>query len=131
MSTIMPPVHHVKAETLRNLKLKDDGDEQERTLFLTFSKGFPISENEVRECFTREFGDVVDHIYMQQVKDKNQQPLFAQLVVRSASLIQVVLDGRSKVYLSINGKHILGQTNLCLIIGRRSQNHHNHHHRKT
>ncbi|KAK9944149.1 hypothetical protein M0R45_009729 [Rubus argutus] len=100
------PCHHVKAETLRNLKLKDDGDEQERTLFLTFSKGFPISENEVRECFTREFGDVVDHIYMQEVKDKNQQPLFAQLVVRSASLIQVVLDGRSKVYLSINGKHI-------------------------
>ncbi|PRQ24241.1 hypothetical protein RchiOBHm_Chr6g0270221 [Rosa chinensis] len=94
-------------ETCRNLPLSDNEcDEQERTLFLTFSKGFPLSENEVRECFTREFGDIIDRIYMQEVKEKYQQPLFAQLVVRSASLIPVILDGRSKVYLSINGKHI-------------------------
>nr|XP_011458390.1 PREDICTED: uncharacterized protein LOC105349700 [Fragaria vesca subsp. vesca] len=91
------------AETSRN---SPSGDEQERTLFLTFSRGFPLSENEVRECFTREFGDIVDRIYMQEVKEKLQQPIYAQLVVRSASLIPMILDGRSKVDLSINGKHI-------------------------
>lgn len=46
-------------EMLSRLHLYDDQPEaeevsaDERTIFLTFSKGYPISENEVREFFTR------------------------------------------------------------------------------
>jgi hypothetical protein len=43
-------------------------------------------------------------MYMQGVP--SQQPLYARLVVRSASSIPVVLDGKSKAKFTINGKHV-------------------------
>ena len=49
------------SDMLNSLSLNDVGhpveaeevSADERTIFLTFSKGYPISENEVREFFTR------------------------------------------------------------------------------
>jgi hypothetical protein len=43
---------------------------------------------------------------MQEVQAEDQQPLYARLVVRSASFIPVVLEGQSKAKFSINGKHV-------------------------
>ncbi|CAH1425220.1 unnamed protein product [Lactuca virosa] len=81
---------------------------ENRTIFLTFSKGYPISENEVKLYFTRIFGDFIESIYMQPVAGENQ-PLFARIVARSPSMVRAVVerdgaDGRSKYY--INGKHV-------------------------
>ncbi|KAM5584922.1 hypothetical protein ABKV19_004345 [Rosa sericea] len=78
----------------------------DRTIFLTFSKGYPISEKEVREFFTRKYGEFFDAIHMQEVQAEDHQPLYARLVVRSASFIPVVLEGQSKAKFSINGKHV-------------------------
>ncbi|KAL4556818.1 hypothetical protein LXL04_034981 [Taraxacum kok-saghyz] len=81
---------------------------ENRTIFLTFSKGYPISESEVKLYFTRIFGDFIESIYMQPVERENQ-PLFARIVARSASMVRAVVerdgaDGKSKYY--INGKHV-------------------------
>ncbi|GFY84585.1 hypothetical protein Acr_03g0013590 [Actinidia rufa] len=78
----------------------------DRTIFLTFSKGYPISESEVGEFFTRKFGDVFESIHMQEVVIPGEQPLYALLVARSASVIPVVLGGHTKARFSINGKHV-------------------------
>ncbi|KAM5556131.1 hypothetical protein ABKV19_023826 [Rosa sericea] len=101
-------------EVLSRLTLNDDEDDgrgedqevepHERTIFLTFSKGYPISENEIREFITKKFGDVIEAIYMQEVL--SQQPLYARLVVRSASSIPVVLEGQNKAKFTIKGKHV-------------------------
>ncbi|KAG2730003.1 hypothetical protein I3843_01G269000 [Carya illinoinensis] len=100
------------SEVLSQIKLSTDEEEEEkevppddRTIFLTFSKGYPISENEIREFFTRKFGDFIEAIHMQEVLPV-EQPLYARLVVRLASSIAEVLDGKNKANFSINGKHV-------------------------
>ncbi|XP_010068858.2 uncharacterized protein LOC104455833 [Eucalyptus grandis] len=77
----------------------------ERTIFLTFSKGYPIPENEVREYFTRRFGNFIEELHMQEVPPE-EQALYARVVVRPASLIDTILSSRSKAKFTINGKHV-------------------------
>ncbi|CAA3030830.1 Hypothetical predicted protein [Olea europaea subsp. europaea] len=93
----------------RSLTISRENQEQEvppddRTIFLTFSKGYPISEDEVRDFFTRRFGDFIEDIFMQEVT-AGEQPLFARLVVRSSSIINSIAGG-SKAKYTINGKHV-------------------------
>ncbi|XP_031253902.1 uncharacterized protein LOC116111881 [Pistacia vera] len=103
-------------EMLRRLAISSNSDEQEmnkeevvpqdeRTIFLTFSKGYPISKNEIKDFFTRNFGECIETICMQEAAAV-EQPLYARLVVYSASVMEVVLDGQSKAKFSINGKHV-------------------------
>ncbi|KAK4252975.1 hypothetical protein QN277_010819 [Acacia crassicarpa] len=79
----------------------------ERTIFLTFSKGYPISEAEVRDYFSRRYGDMIEEVYMQEA-GMLEQALYARLVVRgnATHLIESVLEGKGKVKFSINGKHV-------------------------
>ncbi|XP_074292987.1 uncharacterized protein LOC141619862 [Silene latifolia] len=77
----------------------------ERTIFLTFSKGYPILELELRDFLCRSFGDIVETLYMQEVGE-NEQPLYARLVVHDARAMDVVLNGQGKVKFAINGKHV-------------------------
>ncbi|XVF83314.1 hypothetical protein PTKIN_Ptkin16aG0476900 [Pterospermum kingtungense] len=81
----------------------------DRTIFLTFTKGYPISENEVKDFFTRKLGDnLIEVVEMQEVP-AGEQPLYARLVLRSASGLEQVLNGKPKVKFSINGKHVWSQ----------------------
>ncbi|KAL6131312.1 hypothetical protein ACLB2K_069688 [Fragaria x ananassa] len=73
---------------------------QDRTIFLTFSKGHPLSENELRDFFTRNFGEIIDEILIA------KEPLYGRLVLHSASSIPVVLGVKGKVQFSINGRHV-------------------------
>ncbi|KAI3410843.1 uncharacterized protein J3R85_018356 [Psidium guajava] len=77
----------------------------DRTLFVTFSKGYPVHEWEVMEFLTRVFGDCVEAMHMQEVQ-AGEQPLFARVVFRSASTIDQVLDASGKAKFIINGKHV-------------------------
>ncbi|CDP04309.1 unnamed protein product [Coffea canephora] len=82
----------------------DEVSPDERTIFLTFSKGYPISETEVREFFTRKFGDFIEAIQTQEVPP-NEQILYARIVARSASALDAVVGGGRAKY-TINGKHV-------------------------
>ncbi|KAF8021912.1 hypothetical protein BT93_G2144 [Corymbia citriodora subsp. variegata] len=88
-------------------QVQDDAEvpPDERTIFLTFSKGYPIPENEVREYFTRRFGNFIEELHTQEVLPE-EQALYARLVVRPASLIDTILTGGSKAKFTINGKHV-------------------------
>lgn len=77
----------------------------DRTMFVTFSKGYPVYEWEVREFFTRTYGDCMESLHMQEVQP-NEQSLFARIVFHSASTIDVILNGLSKAKFTINGKHV-------------------------
>ncbi|XP_057959206.1 uncharacterized protein LOC131151804 [Malania oleifera] len=83
----------------------EDIPEDDRTMFLTFSRGFPVSEAEVRELFTRLYGDCVDSILMELVP-ANEQPLYARMVLRSVTTIDEILNGKPISKFRINGKHI-------------------------
>ncbi|KAF8116670.1 hypothetical protein N665_0015s0045 [Sinapis alba] len=79
----------------------------DRTVFLTFSKGYPISESEVRVYFTRKFGEVIEDIVMKEVKE-NEQPLFARMVLKMeyAWKIEEIVTPINKNKFTIDGKHV-------------------------
>ncbi|TYJ25205.1 hypothetical protein E1A91_A07G032800v1 [Gossypium mustelinum] len=77
----------------------------DRTLFLTFSRGFPVSEDEIRELFTN-VGVCVDCVRMQDNVPYGEQPLFAKMVLRSVANVDQILSGRPIAKFRINGKHI-------------------------
>ncbi|XP_059669170.1 uncharacterized protein LOC132314311 [Cornus florida] len=79
--------------------------QDDRTIFLTFSKGYPISETEVRDFFTGKFGDFIEVIHMQEVQ-QDEQVLYARVVCRYVPIIDVVLHGQMKAKFTINGKHV-------------------------
>ncbi|KAL5733399.1 hypothetical protein ACOSQ2_033091 [Xanthoceras sorbifolium] len=110
--------NHEIGEMLRGMQISDnhnnlDHEQQEndqvapdeRTIFLTFSKGYPISESEIRDFFSRIYGECIEAIFMQEVAAV-EQPLYARLVVNPCSIIEVILSGKSKAKFSINGKHV-------------------------
>ncbi|KAL3623596.1 hypothetical protein CASFOL_032412 [Castilleja foliolosa] len=76
-----------------------------RTMFVTFSKGYPVAEAEVREFFTRLFGNCIESLYMQEV-EPDEQALYARIVFVKPSYIQFILNGEGKAKFSINGKHV-------------------------
>ncbi|XP_019421463.1 PREDICTED: uncharacterized protein LOC109331174 [Lupinus angustifolius] len=94
---------------VQNLITQENNEEQvpadERTLFLTFSKGYPVTEREVKEFFTMRYGDYVEALYMQEVQ-QGEQALFARIVFRSATIIDMITSGLRKAKFSINGKHV-------------------------
>ncbi|CAH2072834.1 unnamed protein product [Thlaspi arvense] len=88
------------------------GDEQvtadERTIFLTFSRGYPISEAEVHAYFTWRYGEVIEAIEMGG-KVGDEEVLYAKMVLQSAATIPEILDNggdsRNRKF-TINGKHV-------------------------
>ncbi|EPS70694.1 hypothetical protein M569_04070, partial [Genlisea aurea] len=79
--------------------------ESDRTMFATFSKGYPVTENEVREFFNIRYGDCIYSLSMQPV-DEGQQPLYATIVFQRVSFIHAILNGARKAKFTINGKHV-------------------------
>jgi len=77
----------------------------DRTMFVTFSKGYPLGEWEIREFFTQLFGDCIESLHMQEVQP-GEQSLFSRIVFYSPGAIDMILSGQPKVKFTINGKHL-------------------------
>ncbi|CAF2348187.1 hypothetical protein BRARA_J02076 [Brassica rapa] len=76
-----------------------------RTIFLTFSRGYPISKAEVYAYFTRRFGGIVEAIRMGGA-EVNEQTLYATMELSSASRVpDILIEGVYMTKYIINGKH--------------------------
>lgn len=84
----------------------DCASEDDRTIFLTFSRGFPVLEEEVKELFTKKYGDCVKSVHMGNAPSNNSQPLYAKMVLRSVENVDRILSGLHIAKFRINGKHI-------------------------
>ncbi|KAH0853851.1 hypothetical protein HID58_092809, partial [Brassica napus] len=93
--------------------------ENDRTLFLTFSRGIPVSEAEVRLVFTEKYGENCAkgvHIpkyggnlpneNLNSNQDVQQQSLYGRLVLDSVVTVDRILMGESKQKFYIDGKPI-------------------------
>lgn len=80
--------------------------EDDRTMFLTFSRGFHVTEEEVKELFTDICGQQIESLQMQQNIPANAQPLFAKLVLPSVAVVDKILSGLRVAKFQINRKHI-------------------------
>ncbi|XP_042055475.1 uncharacterized protein LOC121800000 [Salvia splendens] len=78
----------------------------ERTMFVTFSKGYPVNEYEVKLFFERVFGNCIESFHMQEVCNPEVQSLYAKIVFLRPSFIRAILNGAMKAKFTINGKHV-------------------------
>ena len=114
---LSPPTHHslvhhglchvglgggdlIQPRTLGNEVPIDD-----RTIFVTFSKGYPVQEREIREFFTRSYGICIESLHIQEAQP-HQQVLFARIIFQTTSTVEMILSGMGKVKFTINGKHV-------------------------
>ncbi|KAH7560967.1 hypothetical protein ACOSP7_016503 [Xanthoceras sorbifolium] len=93
-------------ETKKKTQASTNVSQIDRTLFVTFSKGRPISREQLFEFFNREYGlNCVEAIYM-----SSQQPsetcLYARVVVRSTSYVAAILGKLEIVQFTVYGKDI-------------------------
>ncbi|CAN1169250.1 hypothetical protein LINPERPRIM_LOCUS19691 [Linum perenne] len=86
----------------------NNATDDDKTLFLTFSRGFPVTKDEVVELFTRKYGEgsVVSVMMQENMVCGEQQTLFAKMMMRSVTVVDEVLGGNRIAKFRINGKHI-------------------------
>ncbi|KAL9684092.1 hypothetical protein QQ045_021524 [Rhodiola kirilowii] len=78
---------------------------EQRTLFVTFSKGYRVNEPELRAFITHWFGNCIESVYMQETQG-GEQPLYARIAFFSPETIEIILNGCEKNKFTINGKHV-------------------------
>ena len=87
-------------------KATNEVSRNERTMFVTFSKGYPVNEYEVKLFFERVFGNCIESFHMQEVSNPEEQSLYAKIVFLRPAFIRAILNGAMKAKFTINGKHV-------------------------
>lgn len=94
------------SEGIWGWKMNIEAPLDDRTLFLTFSRGYSVTESEVRELFSSYYGDCVECISMEPSSSSPDQFLYARLVVRDIQTVDHVLARGPIAKFKINGKHV-------------------------
>ncbi|CAM0908956.1 unnamed protein product [Alopecurus aequalis] len=76
----------------------------QRTLFVTFSNGYPLTKDELHDFFMRHYGDVEEISVEEPVE--NRQPLYAHVTFYSQVTLFRILDGNRRVKFMTRGKHL-------------------------
>ncbi|KAJ4831599.1 hypothetical protein Tsubulata_015285 [Turnera subulata] len=79
--------------------------EEERAMFLTFSKGRPLSRQEIAWFFHSNWGSQLESIFIEQPAT-GSPPLFGKVIFNSSLAIPRVLNGKSIAKFWVNGKHL-------------------------
>ncbi|XP_010667090.1 uncharacterized protein LOC104884180 [Beta vulgaris subsp. vulgaris] len=87
-------------------KLNFEAPIDDRTIFLTFSRGFPVSEDEVRQFFVQMCGDCIESFEMEGVNESKIQSLYARMALRSVVYMDQIMGGKHIAKFRTNGKHI-------------------------
>uniref|UniRef100_A0A0E0DD52 RRM domain-containing protein n=1 Tax=Oryza meridionalis TaxID=40149 RepID=A0A0E0DD52_9ORYZ len=81
------------------------GDGGCRSLFITFSKGSPLTREEIEEYFTERWGDCLEKVMMERTP-AGEPPTYGRIVFRHAATAAAVLGGEHLVKLVINGRQL-------------------------
>ncbi|THU55225.1 hypothetical protein C4D60_Mb11t04330 [Musa balbisiana] len=76
-----------------------------RSMFITFSRGHPISRQDIVEFFNEHYGPCLETVMMERTSP-GQLPMYGRLVFRNASTIARVLNGQRRAKFIINGRHL-------------------------
>ncbi|XP_031273819.1 uncharacterized protein LOC116132304 isoform X1 [Pistacia vera] len=79
--------------------------EDAKTMFLTFSKGHPLTREEIVNFFTSKWGEVVEDVIIEQSR-LGQDPQFGRILFTTSTVIPRVLNGESKAKFLVNRKHL-------------------------
>ncbi|GMH22370.1 hypothetical protein Nepgr_024213 [Nepenthes gracilis] len=77
--------------------------EEQRTLFITFSKGFPLNVGEIRNFFSWKYGDCIERIYVNNTNPA-APPLFGKVVFSGKAIADMIMSDHEQVRFRINGR---------------------------
>ncbi|OIV93313.1 hypothetical protein TanjilG_23085 [Lupinus angustifolius] len=89
---------------VKNLPFSDVSDD-DKAMFLTFSHGFPMSTKNVAQLIKSAYGDCVQSITLG-IVDKDDQPLYAIMVLDSVEALDRILKGKRIANYQIGWKQI-------------------------
>ncbi|KAF7008893.1 hypothetical protein CFC21_023544 [Triticum aestivum] len=85
----------------------DEEGEGGRSLFITFSKGFPLTREEISAYFTERWGEgCVESVMIQRTPPLGEAPRYGRVAFRWASVAEAVLGGQRLVKLLVNGRQL-------------------------
>ncbi|CAN6270532.1 unnamed protein product [Urochloa humidicola] len=90
---------------LRAAATPEEEEEEGRSLFITFSKGYPLTREEVEEFFTERWGNCVAKVMMEKAPP-GELPTYGRVLFRRAATTAAVLGGRPLVKLMVNGRRL-------------------------
>ncbi|XP_043707604.1 uncharacterized protein LOC122656964 [Telopea speciosissima] len=73
-----------------------------KRLFLTFSNGHPLTEEEIVNFFRDKYGDCVEDVFVHHPEEGF--PLFGNVVFRTESMVDLVMNGQEKVKFTVARK---------------------------
>ncbi|XP_047095286.1 uncharacterized protein LOC124707668 [Lolium rigidum] len=79
--------------------------EEFRSLFITFSRGYPISKEDIEEFFNAIHGPCVEAVMVERAPS-GQMPVYGRVVLRSPDMIPLLLGGQQTAKYIIKGKHL-------------------------
>ncbi|WOL15959.1 hypothetical protein Cni_G24741 [Canna indica] len=80
--------------------------EDARSMFITFSKGYPLSREEIVEYFTEKWGNCVERVMMEKTTAPTAAPVYGRIVFTSEAFIGLVLNGNQVVKFTIRGRQL-------------------------
>ncbi|PQQ01724.1 uncharacterized protein Pyn_36143 [Prunus yedoensis var. nudiflora] len=75
--------------------------EDDRCCFITFSNGFPLTEDQIMDFFNERFGSCVERVYVH-CPHPWENPLFGKVVFNSVLIPAIVLRGQVQVKFKID-----------------------------
>ncbi|XP_077234345.1 uncharacterized protein LOC143876526 [Tasmannia lanceolata] len=79
--------------------------DDERSMFLTFSRGYPLRREDIIEFFTSNWGNCVENVMVERTPP-GVHPMFGRLILNSVSVIPLILNGQQRAKFVIKGRHL-------------------------
>ncbi|OVA08784.1 hypothetical protein BVC80_4511g1 [Macleaya cordata] len=77
----------------------------QRSMFLTFSNGFPLRREEIFQFFTANWGPIVEEVMIERTT-RGVAPQFGRVVFNNASIIPRILNNQPTAKFFVNGKDL-------------------------
>ncbi|KAF2309953.1 hypothetical protein GH714_005772 [Hevea brasiliensis] len=87
--------------------ITERASEEDRCLFFTFSKGYPLTENKIIDFFTAKYGPCVERVYVHWPcprRRNRRSALFGKVVFKAFCVAFVILSGKNEAKFKVDGK---------------------------
>ncbi|KAE8821878.1 hypothetical protein D1007_00071 [Hordeum vulgare] len=99
------PVRVAQQHHQQHQMIIDPLPEEFRSLFITFSRGYPIDKDDIKEFFNSLHGPCVEDVMVERAP-AGQLPVYGRVVLQSPDMIPVLLGGEPTAKYIIKGRHL-------------------------
>ncbi|KAG0452950.1 hypothetical protein HPP92_025614 [Vanilla planifolia] len=83
----------------------EQSSDDQRSMFITFSRGYPLTREDIKDFFNTRFGPCVEMVMIERAP-AGAAPMYGRVVFTNASMIAPVLNGQRTAKFMINGRHL-------------------------